>query len=268
MLLVTSKALSSSASIPEFELQIFDQDSCDGAFLIGPITPGVGKRLLGSTLNGATVDTQAPSCGSASSPTVPGVWYTIIGDGGAITASTCTGTDFDSQLSIFTGSSCGQLTCVDGNNDACSSQSRVEFQSNQDQIYYLLVHGFGGAYGNFALSIATRLTPLFELFVDYNVSIQALQDLSSPQYEALDWMTNDDSTDLQDTMSDDELVQRFALILVYAAMGGGYWLNLPPCSVDTCSWNQIVNGYTIGVGCNDEGSAVTLFLSEFLKSPT
>jgi hypothetical protein len=35
-------------------------------------------------------------------------------------------------LSVFTGS-CGQLTCVDGNNDVCGSQSRVDFQSNRDQ---------------------------------------------------------------------------------------------------------------------------------------
>jgi hypothetical protein len=55
----------------------------------------------------------------------------------------------------------------------------------------------------------------FDLFVSYNTSIQALQDLSSPQHEALIWMTNNDSTDLQVKVSDDELVERFVLVILY-----------------------------------------------------
>jgi hypothetical protein len=152
LLLVTS-----GRNADDFELQIVDNDSCDDAF--GPITPGVGKFLLGSTSDGATIDTEAPSCGLASSATAPGVWYTIIGDGGAITASTCTGTGFDSQISIFTGS-CDQLTCVDGNSNACGLQSLVAIQSIQDETYHVLVHGFGGASGNFALQIITEAPPL------------------------------------------------------------------------------------------------------------
>jgi hypothetical protein len=72
----------------------------------------------------------------------------------------------------------------------------------------VLVHGVGGASGNFTLFIATRSAILFDLFVEYKVSIQALQDLSSPQYSALAWMVNIDSTDLQFTLSDDEVVER------------------------------------------------------------
>ena len=49
--------------------------------------------------------------------------------------------------------------------------------------------------------IPARLVKLSDLFVDYNVSIQALHDLSSPQYAALAWMAdNDPSTDLQDML--------------------------------------------------------------------
>jgi hypothetical protein len=158
--LVSSAALSSGSSIPNFELQILDtNDSCDNAF--GPITPGVASFLLGSTLAGGTVNV-APSCGSASNATGRGAWYTIIGDGGAITASTCgTRTDFDSQISVFTGDSCDELTCVDGNYDACGSQSRVDFLSNQYQTYHVLVDGFGTGSGSFALQIiASRFASL------------------------------------------------------------------------------------------------------------
>jgi hypothetical protein len=249
-------------------VRIADNDSCDDAFKL--ISPGVGTSLLGSYLFGstsaaATIDA-APSCGSATSPTAPGVWYTIIGDGGRIATSTCTGTNFDSQISVYTGS-CDQLTCVVGKDQGCGDQTR--FQSVKDQTYHVLVHGVGDASGNFTLSIAiNRLATLSDLLVDYNVSIQALQDLSSPQYAALDWMANIDSTDpLQFTMSDNELVERFVLVLLYFATGGASWLDqarfLSP-SLNTCSWKTGVGG----LGCNDEGSVVSLDLSKFPNSLT
>jgi hypothetical protein len=256
--------------MPVFELNILDNDSCDGAF--GPMTPtGSGSFLLGSTSDSATVDTQAKSCGSASIPTAPGVWYTIIGDGGTIGASTCTGTDFDSQISVFTGGSCDQLTCVDGNNDACGSQSRVDFQSNRDQTYRVLVHGVGGASGKFTISIAiNRMATLSDLFVDYEVSIQALQEPSSPQSAALHWMVNIDSADpLQVTPSDNELVERFVVVLLYYTTGGADWrdqLQFLTPSLNICSWNGTVDGTTVGVGCNDEGSVVRLGLRKFPNS--
>jgi hypothetical protein len=244
---------------PNSTYSIPDQDSCDNTF--GPITRAVG--MSGSTLNGVTVDIEAPSCGSASKATAPGIWYTIIGDGGAIAASTCNGIDFDSQISAFTGS-CDQLTCVDGNDNYCGSQSLVDFQSIQNQTYHVLVHGYGNSSGKFALQII--FTRLSDLFVKYKVSTQALQDPSSPQYLALVRMAdNYDSTTLQSTLSDDELVERFALVLLYFATGGGSWLDqagfLTPLT-HTCSWNSIVDDI-IPVGCNEEGSVMTLDLSKF-----
>jgi hypothetical protein len=65
-----------------------------------------------------------------------------------------------------------------------------------------------------------RITPKlftssFGLFVCFEVSSQALEDPMSPQHAALDWMTNKDtSTDLQSTMSQNELVERFVLVLL------------------------------------------------------
>lgn len=78
----SSTGFSSGATIPqelELELQIVDHD-----FLA--MTPW-GQSLqgrahvcsTGSTFDGATIDSEAPSCGSASRPTASGVWYTIIG---------------------------------------------------------------------------------------------------------------------------------------------------------------------------------------------
>ena len=270
-LLVTSAVFSSDTPAPiEFELQIFDNDFCENAF--GPITlVGVNTDLVGSTSD-ATVDTQAISCGSASSPTAPGVWYTIIGNGEMITASTCTGfeTDFDSQLSVFTGGSCGQLMCVDGNDDACGNQSLVDFQSNQDQTYHVLVHGFGGASGNFGLRITpTRLANIFDVLVSYNVSIQALQDISSPQYEALAWMANNDSPQVQSKLSNDELVERFVIVDLYFATGGASWFepaNILIPYLRTCAWDG--SEFDATSVCNEEGSVLRLDLGKFPNSST
>jgi hypothetical protein len=257
----TRDTSSSSITIPNNST--FDTiDSCENA--VGPITKAEFAR--GSTSIGATLE--VPSCGAASNVTTPAVWYTVIGDGGNITLSTCNKeTDFDSQISVFTGS-CDQLTCVDGNANACGSQSRLEFQSIRNQTYHVLVHGFGDSSGKFDLQIVfTRLSDLF--FKDYKVSVQALQDQSSPQYLALDWMIDSDNTTLQSTLSDDELVERFALVLLYFATGGGEsWLD-QQAGFNTCSSNSNGDGTRVlGVGCNDEGSIVTLDLCKFPKSST
>jgi hypothetical protein len=241
------------ALLPEARLsltageRIVDNDSCVDAF--GIITEGLSTSLslFGSTSPSATVDA-VPSCGLASNPTAPGVWYTIVGNGRTITASTCTGTDYNSQISVFTGS-CGQLTCVDGNDDACGSQSRLYFQSIQDEIYHVLVHGFGGASGNFTLLISTR---------------------SSPQHEAIDWIATKDSTVLRSTLSPEALVERFVLVLLYFATNGASWEDqsgfLTPLD-GHCSWNSALPGNTF-LRCNDEGSVVTLDLCKFSHSST
>jgi hypothetical protein len=96
--------------------------------------------------------------------------------------------------------------------------------------------------------------------------------LVSHQQEALDWMTNADSTDLQSTLSEDELVERFVLLVLYFATAGENWNSqdgfLNPLNTH-CSWNRnIGNGFVQGVVCNDEGSVVTLDLSKFLHLST
>ncbi len=111
----------------------------------------------GETVNGTTVNASndgAPFCGTSN--TAPGVWYTFVGTGGDVTASTC-GPGFDTKLTVYTGS-CGSFTCVGGDDDdpTCSFsslRSRVDFTSVAGETYYILVHGFGSSSGNFELSI-------------------------------------------------------------------------------------------------------------------
>ncbi|MBW8051217.1 MAG: hypothetical protein FVQ77_12925, partial [Cytophagales bacterium] len=119
-------------------------DLCANAI---PLTYSCGTVTSGTTQNATTES--VPVC--VTSSTSPGVWYTVTGTGGAMIAETCTGTTFDSKISVYTGS-CGAFTCVTGNDDACGLQSRVKWSSTFGTTYYILVHGFGSASGPFNLS--------------------------------------------------------------------------------------------------------------------
>jgi hypothetical protein len=121
-------------------------DNCAGAVLVA-----ANSQTMGTTAN-ATVDT-APACGTAGTPTAPGVWFKVIGTGNTLTASLCnTVTTWDTKLSVFTGP-CTSLGCVDGNDDACGNQSRVSWCSDAGVEYYILVHGYLAAFGNFRLDV-------------------------------------------------------------------------------------------------------------------
>jgi hypothetical protein len=71
-------------------------------------------------------------------------------------------------------------------------------------------------------------------------------------------MVSKDSIHLQSTLSDDEIVERFTLVLLHSATGGDIRGFLSPV-VNTCSWNSDV------VACNDESSVVSLNLGKFVN---
>lgn len=119
-----------------------------GAF---PIMSGV--TVSGTTV-GANVDSPggATTCGTAI--TGPGVWYFMVGNGGALTASTCNAASYDTKISVFSGNP-GSLVCEAGNDDGtgCTGfTSEVTLLTSNATIYYILVHGFQTATGTFDLT--------------------------------------------------------------------------------------------------------------------
>jgi hypothetical protein len=146
-----------------FTIQLVDNDQCK--YAAGPILP----TSVGAIRSYTTADAQMNSedevaiCGDASASTSAGVWYQVQGDGRTLTASTCVGENedetasFDTQLSVFQGDDCGSLVCVDGNNDACGSQSIVEWQSVKGEVYHVFLHGANGATGDFRLSVSSDI---------------------------------------------------------------------------------------------------------------
>ncbi|NEN25456.1 hypothetical protein G3O08_18350, partial [Cryomorpha ignava] len=93
-------------------------------------------------------------CGTT--PSAPGVWYSLIGTGAETTVSLC-GSDYDTKLNIYTGL-CDDLVCVTGNDDlfsACGAgnNSQVTFDGAVGTEYFIFINGFSGDVGDFALAI-------------------------------------------------------------------------------------------------------------------
>jgi hypothetical protein len=128
-------------------------DKCDSApFLEIDFPP-----IFGST-NPATLDDDAPTCSNIEVDS-PGVWYAVLGTGERLLASTCFGSDYDTKLHIYQGSSCASLECVIANDDgpaSCGFQSSAEWDTSPGTLYYILISGFSstGRYGIEVTSIS------------------------------------------------------------------------------------------------------------------
>jgi hypothetical protein len=125
-------------------------DQCVGAVLV-PIASD--KFVQGSTV--AATSDNAPCEGITTK--APGVWYHVMGDGSRLVVSTCWGTEFDTTIKVFRGT-CGSLSCMTANDDFCGKQSRVTFDSEDGESYYILVHGYLEQSGPFLLNVAKEGT--------------------------------------------------------------------------------------------------------------
>src|SRR6185436_19259935 len=61
---------------------------------------------------------------------------------------------YDSKIHVYTGACGGPYTCVVGNDDFCSTQSRVSFAATAGTLYLIRVSGFSANTGNFTLAVA------------------------------------------------------------------------------------------------------------------
>jgi len=107
------------------------------------------RLLLGlDNTNDANSDT-APYCGTLVS--APGKWYQFEGTGDEVQIKTCLSA-YDTRLNVYQGN-CEELICVEGNDDSCGLQSRLNFNSLDGTLYYILVNGTNGAVGEFRLEL-------------------------------------------------------------------------------------------------------------------
>ncbi len=131
-------------------------NNVSGVLTVNPVTNDIcsdavivscNNGAYGTTV-GATLDTEV-ECPAPL--TAPGIWYKYIGTGEMVSADVC-GASFDTKIYIYTGT-CGSLTCMDGNDDYCNLQSRVDWFAEAGEEYYILVHGFSSSTGIFYLNI-------------------------------------------------------------------------------------------------------------------
>jgi len=131
----------------------------DGCATAVQLPVGTTALAVRSSTVGATADV-VPACrgGVAQGP---GVWFSFTGTGHPVTLSTCGYFTFDTVLSVFCGS-CGSaelLFCAAANDDDCfGGGSRLTLCTEAGRNYYVLVSGYGGATGDFELSIVRATT--------------------------------------------------------------------------------------------------------------
>jgi hypothetical protein len=108
-------------------------------------------------LNGpfdTSASTSSPDAWSCGAGSRPDMWYSFTASCTAPTVvSTCTAArTFDTVLQVFSGS-CGNLTELACNDDACGLGSEVNVNFVAGQTYYVRVGGYGTATGVFELDI-------------------------------------------------------------------------------------------------------------------
>lgn len=112
----------------------------------------LGAVYSGST-TGFTVDDTIDSCGDFLS-LGRAAWFVYTAKRSQlIEASTCEGTDFDTQITVSSGANCEKLACVTFNDQGCGDQSRAIWYAEAGETYFINVHGYRDARGDFSLTL-------------------------------------------------------------------------------------------------------------------
>jgi subtilisin family serine protease len=101
---------------------------------------------------GATAETGEPIHAGRTSARNSVWWRFTPSASGSVTINTF-GSNFDTVLAVYTGSSVSSLTEVASNDDFNGLQSQVSFQGTAGTSYAIAVAGFGGAEGNISLTV-------------------------------------------------------------------------------------------------------------------
>jgi hypothetical protein len=110
---------------------------------IGPLEGGSQQQ---GAFDQATVDSVG-ICGTATN-TDPGKWFSVLGTGAGIRISTCNsfvaGTDAVTSsnvtVSVFK-QGCDNLQCYIGSNNTCSATGTINWNTEKDELYHVLITG-------------------------------------------------------------------------------------------------------------------------------
>ena len=112
----------------------------------------------GRTTSGATTETGEPS---PCSDILSTVWYQFTPSSDVDLVANTAGSDYDTVLSVYTGSAVGSLTGVACNDDISfpdNLQSEVAFTATAGVAYHFQIGGFSGETGNLVFNLASTVS--------------------------------------------------------------------------------------------------------------
>ena len=127
-------------------------------FVNAQLLAGASGTTTGTNVEATAEDFEPDHDGE---PVTHSVWYKITPATGTVTIDTF-GSDFDTVLAVYTGTSVVNLTYVTSNDDDTScacAQSAVTFDSVAGTTYRIAVDGFGGAVGSISLHWGFTVPP-------------------------------------------------------------------------------------------------------------
>lgn len=121
------------------------------------VIPGTGGTFVGTNINATLQSLEPSACGAGGGKTV---WWRWTAPTSQFTTITTVGSDFDTVLSVYTGTAVNALTEIGCNDDVPGGvySSEVTFSAVAGTTYRIAVDGYSGAEGNIVLNLAA--TPL------------------------------------------------------------------------------------------------------------
>jgi subtilisin family serine protease len=164
-----SNDFGSVVSEPVFvSVNLIGASPANDQFANGMPLPGASGSIIG-TNNLATGETGEPVHAGTAQP-LESVWYTWQAPSAGVLELNTFGSDFDTTLAVYSGSSVSSLTRIASNDDSNGRQSRVTFAVTAGALYQIAVDGFGSETGTISLEYeftpASGSAPDNDMFAD------------------------------------------------------------------------------------------------------
>lgn len=138
------------------------------------------SSVAGSTNQATTEPGEPLLCGSSTMGKT--IWFRVIPNASGVLTATTAGSDFDTVLALYTGSSLGSLQQLKCNDDAGGNTrtSRLFQMVTGGQTYYIQLGGYKGESGQFKLNVTLDSSGLPDLVVTSLTADPANADQSVP----------------------------------------------------------------------------------------
>jgi len=229
-----------SSRVGDFVLTIKDVPVLDGYACDGSIPLDQGSTSMKSNTTNAPSELVGLCYGTSA---VRGVWHSFVGTGNTMKISVCNEeTDFDAQISMFTGS-CDGLSCIAHTGSRCGENNEILITTHVGVTYYIFVHGPD------SFSIGNYLLTIDETEINDSCGTASILDLTSSAQYFGSTLSASNSTAIGCSGSE-ELISESAA-LWYTFSGTGEIITFSTCSylTDFSTDVRIYNGSCSEFGC-------------------